>query len=274
LADASRPEGAAARFLILARIAVATACEQDGEIELFVIGIEAHEQVEHFVQHFLRAAVGTVDLVDDDDRLEAQRQRLAGDELGLRHRPFGAVDQQDHPVDHAENAFHLGAEVGVAGGVDDVDAGGIAAAFRRPFDAGALGENGDPAFLFEIARIHRAFFHPLVVAESAGLAEKLVHQRGFAVVNVGDDRDISQRGGHFFGFPVRSRAQPIRAGQKHGARPGARSRPGLWRVGDRPRRYGMVPRARCLLRCNIAAPPSARASDGQASGRRHCFARG
>jgi hypothetical protein len=53
---------------------------------------------------------------------QAERQRLAGDELGLRHRAFGAVDQQDHAVDHREDALDLAAEVGVAGGVDDVDA--------------------------------------------------------------------------------------------------------------------------------------------------------
>ena len=70
------------------------------EVELLVIGLEVEEQLEHFVEHFGGPRVGAVDLVDDDDRLEAERERLAGDELGLRHRPFGGVDQQDHAVDH------------------------------------------------------------------------------------------------------------------------------------------------------------------------------
>ncbi len=102
-------------------IAVAAAGVEHREIELLVIGLERQEQFETFVEHFGGAGVGAVDLVDDDDRLEAQRERLAGDELGLRHRPFGGVDEQDHAVDHGEDALDLGAEIGVAGRVDDVD---------------------------------------------------------------------------------------------------------------------------------------------------------
>ena len=101
------------------------------EVELLVVGFEVEEQLEDFVEHFGRARVGAVDLVDDDDRLEAERQRLAGDELGLRHRSFGGVDQQDHAVDHRQDALDLGAEIGVAGRVDDVDVRGAV----MPFDA-------------------------------------------------------------------------------------------------------------------------------------------
>ena len=108
-----------------ARIAGAARGVERREIELLVIGLEVEEQFEHFVEHFGRARVGAVDLVDDDDRLQAQAKRLAGDELGLRHRPFGGVDQQDHAVDHGEDALDLGAEIGVAGRVDDVDVGGL-----------------------------------------------------------------------------------------------------------------------------------------------------
>ncbi len=42
------------------------------EVELLVIGLEVEEQLEHFVEHFGGAGVGAVDLVDDDDRLEAE----------------------------------------------------------------------------------------------------------------------------------------------------------------------------------------------------------
>src|SRR3546814_1664229 len=50
------------------------------EIELVVAGVEADEQIEHFVKHFLDALVGTVHLVDHHDRPEAQRQRLRSEE--------------------------------------------------------------------------------------------------------------------------------------------------------------------------------------------------
>jgi hypothetical protein len=177
---------------VLVAIAIAARGIEHREIALFVGRFQRNEQIEHFVEHFLNAFIRAINLVDHHDRTQAQRQRLAGNELGLRHRAFRAVDQQNHTVDHAEDAFHFAAEIGVSGGVDDVDPGAF------PFDRGALGQNGDAAFFFEVVRIHRALFDPLIVAESAGLAEQLVNQRGLAMVDVGDDRDIAQRqgGGH------------------------------------------------------------------------------
>ena len=195
-----RLEIAFARMLVLACIAVAARGPQAGEVELVVIRIEIGEEIEHFVEHFLRARIAAVDLVDHDDRAQAQRKRLAGDELGLRHGAFGAVDQQDDAIDHRQDAFDLGAEVGVARRVDDVDAGAV------PFDAGALGENGDPAFFFQIVRIHRAFFDALVVAEGARLAEELVDKSGLAVVDVGDDRHVAQVAGHGLCFLLACRS--------------------------------------------------------------------
>ena len=167
-------------------IAGATARIERGEIELLVVRLKIEEQLEHLVEHFGGTRVRAVDLIDDDDRLEAKRERLAGHELGLRHRTFGRIDQQDHAVDHRKDALDLRAEVGVARRIDDVDV--------RPFplDARALREDGDPALLFEVVRIHRPLLDPLVVAEGAGLAEELVDERRLAVVDVRDDRDVTQ----------------------------------------------------------------------------------
>ncbi len=130
-------------------------------------------------------ASGPVDLVDDDDRLQADLERLADDELGLRHRPFGGVDQHDAPIHHRQDALDLAAEIGVAGRVDDVDAGVL------PVDRGRLGEDGDAAFLFEVVGIHGALGDALIVAEGAGLPEQLVDEGGFSMVDVRDDRDIT-----------------------------------------------------------------------------------
>src|SRR3546814_3871801 len=93
-----RRQRAVAHIGVGAGIAVAAAGEEDGEIELVVIGVEADEQIEHLVEHFLRARVRPIDLVDDDDRLEPERERLAGDELGLRNRALGGVDEQEHAI--------------------------------------------------------------------------------------------------------------------------------------------------------------------------------
>src|SRR3546814_11097522 len=80
-------------------------------------------------------------LVDDDDRTQAERQRFAGHELGLRHRPFGRIDEQDDAVDHRQDAFDLAAEIGVARRIDDVDPRRVRA--LPPFDGGALRPDGE-----------------------------------------------------------------------------------------------------------------------------------
>ena len=160
------------------------------EIELLVARVEVEEKLENLVEHFGGACVGAVDLVDDDDGLKAQRERLAGDELGLRHRPFGGVDEQDHAVDHRQDALDLGAEIGVAGRVDDIDVG--CRSVMRPFDRRAFGEDRDSTLFFEVVRIHRPLFDALVVAEGAGLAEELVDKRRLAVIDVGDDRHVAE----------------------------------------------------------------------------------
>ena len=67
------------------------------------------------------AGVGAVGLVDQQDDGKLRLERLAQHEAGLRQRALARVDEQDDAVDHRQAALDLAAEVGVAGGVDDVD---------------------------------------------------------------------------------------------------------------------------------------------------------
>jgi len=73
----------------------------------------------------------------------------------------------------------------VAGGVDDVDLD------AAPAKARILGQDGDAALAFEVARVHDPLGDLLVVAESAALPQHEVHERGLAVVDVGDDGDVT-----------------------------------------------------------------------------------
>ena len=59
------------------------------------------------------------------------------------------------------------------------------------FDRGVLGQNGDATLFFQIVAVHHPFDDMLVRGEGAGLLQQLVHQRGLAVVNVGDNGDIA-----------------------------------------------------------------------------------
>ena len=164
----------------------------DREVDLVGVGVEVDEELVDLVDDLGDAGVGPVDLVDDEDHRQFRLERLAQDEAGLRQRPLGGVDQQQHAVDHGQAALDLAAEVGVAGGVDDVELD-VAVVDRR-----VLGEDRDPLLALEVHRVHHPLGDVLALAEGAGLPEHLVDQRRLAVVDVGDDRDVSEvvSGGH------------------------------------------------------------------------------
>ncbi|MOA04876.1 hypothetical protein D3C78_1244490 [compost metagenome] len=167
------------------------------EVQLLFGRAQLVEQVERGVDDEVGAGAGAVNLVDDHDRLQAQGQRLARHENGLRHRAFNGVHQQQHAVDHGQHAFDFAAEVRVSRGIDDVDVRAFV------FNGTVLGQNRDAAFFFQIVRVHDPFGQRLVFAEGAGLAQQLVDQGGFTVVHVGDDGDVAQGASHSESFKVR-----------------------------------------------------------------------
>ncbi len=73
----------------------------------------------------------------------------------------------------------------MARGVDNVDFGVLIK------NGGVLGKDGDSPFPFDVIGIHDTFLHLLVGPEHAALLEQLVHQRGFAMVYVGDNGDVA-----------------------------------------------------------------------------------
>ena len=158
---------------------------EDGEIELVLLGVEIDEEVVDLVQNFLRARVGAVNLIDDNDRRKLGFESLAQNIAGLRQRAFAGVDQQHDAVDHFEGAFDFAAEVAVAGGVDDVDLHVVIE------DGGVFGQDGDAAFALKLVRVHDAIDVMLVGAKRAALLQHGVDQRGLAVVDVRDDGDVA-----------------------------------------------------------------------------------
>ena len=57
-----------------------------------------------------------------------------------------------------------------------------------------LGEDRDAALAFELVGVHDAVGDGFVVTKNAALLQKSVDQRRLAVVNVRDDRDVSNVG--------------------------------------------------------------------------------
>ena len=75
--------------------------------------------------------------------------------------------------------------MGVSRRVDDVDPVVVVA------ERAVLGGNGDATLAFQVHRIHEPLGHLLVVAEHVALTKEDVNQRGLAVVDVRDDRDVT-----------------------------------------------------------------------------------
>ena len=175
-----RPLGTGCHPALLGR------AEEDGEVELFLGGVERREQVEHLVGDFVRPGVGAVHLVDDHDGLEPHLERLGHHELGLRQWPFGGIYQHQGAVHHVEDALDLAAEVGVAGRIDDIYPG------VAPQQRGGLGEDGDAALALQVVGIERALGDALILAKRAGLLQEPIDQGGFAVVDVGNYGDVAK----------------------------------------------------------------------------------
>ncbi len=111
---------------------------------------------------------------------------------GLGHWAFKGIDQQQNPIGHIQDAFHLAAKIGVAGGVDDVDFN-ILVNHRYVF-----GNNGDPAFAFQVVVVQNQIPFVFAIAEKLAMMHDFVHQRGFSVIDVGNNGNVPDV--HLYGF--------------------------------------------------------------------------
>jgi hypothetical protein len=96
---------------------------------------------------------------------------------------FRRVDQQQHSVDHGERALDLPAEVGVPRRVHEVDRDPM------PDDRCRFRQDRDALFALQIEGVHVV---GRFVAHDSGLAKHGFDQRRLAVVDVGDQGDVTQ----------------------------------------------------------------------------------
>ncbi|MPN19886.1 hypothetical protein SDC9_167261 [bioreactor metagenome] len=59
-------------------------------------------------------------------------------------------------------------------------------------------QNGDTAFALQIVGVHNALLYLLVLAKNSCLLEQSVYQSCLAMINMGDDRHITNIGSNFF----------------------------------------------------------------------------
>ena len=112
-------------------------------------------------------------------------ERLAEHESRLRHGSVEGIDHEQHAVHHAQNALDLAAEIGMAGGVHDVDLGVL------PADGRVLREDRNAPLALERIGVHHPFGDDLIFPERAGLPKHLVDEGSLPVIDVCDDGDIT-----------------------------------------------------------------------------------
>ena len=145
--------------IILARIPVDCGSVNDGKVELFVSCTKAIKEFKDLIDDPVGSRSGLVDLVDDNDWPEAVIEGFLGHEARLWHGAFLGINEQQDGIDHREYALDLTAKVGMAGGVDYIDAVVV------PADCRVLGKNRDATLFLEIVGIHDTFDLSVAVTE-------------------------------------------------------------------------------------------------------------
>ena len=110
-----------------------------------------------------------------------------GEGLGLD--ALGGVDQQQHPFAGGQRARDLVGEVHMPRRVDQVQ--GVGPAVLRPVGEGdGLALDRDPPFPLDIHVVEDLILE-IAVVDDAGILDQPVGQGGLAVVDMGDDAEVS-----------------------------------------------------------------------------------
>ena len=162
----------------------------DGELDGHGVALEA---VPDHVQHVIEVRPHDVHLVDVDHAGDAVGVGLTPHGLGLGlHAALGA-QHRDGPVQDPQGPLYLHGEVHMAGGVDDVDAGGAELLLGPgPVTGGGGGRDGDAALLFLGHPVHGggAVMGLADLVVDAGVEEDPLRGGGLPGVDVGHDADV------------------------------------------------------------------------------------
>ena len=151
-------------------------------------GVEADGAFDHL---FGAGNVGAlqIDLVDDGNDFEAVIDGEIRISEGLGFDSLGGVDDEERAFAGGERARDFVREIHVAWGVDQVELVSLAV-LRGVGHADGVGFDGDAAFAFEVHGIEHLGLH-FARGEGSGELQQAVGERGFAVVDVRDDREIA-----------------------------------------------------------------------------------
>ncbi len=138
------------------------------------------------VQQPVEARSGTVHLVHEDQRRDAQPVQGAGDHPGLCLHALDGRDDQDSAVKNRQCPLHLGDEIRVPGRVDQIDRTVVNA------ERDDRGLDGDPASPFQLQGVglRAAVVHAADLVDDPGGVQKPLGEAGLTGVDVRQDAEI------------------------------------------------------------------------------------
>ncbi len=151
-------------------------------------GIETDEGFDLFADA-LGVGGGEIDLIDNRDNLEVLIEGEIGIGEGLGFDSLGGIDHQEGPFAGLERAGDFVGEIDVAGGIDEIQLVDLPI-FRFVEEANGMGFDRDATFAFEVHGI-QDLGHHFALGEGTGMFQKAIGEGGLAVVDVGDDGEVS-----------------------------------------------------------------------------------
>ena len=153
-----------------------------------VRGVEADHVLDLLLDP-IRFGGGQVDLVENGHNLMARVEGVIDVRQRLRLDALARVDHQERALACRERPRHLIGEVDVAGRVHEVEDIGFAV-LGPVFEPHGLRLDGDAALALDIHGVEHLLDH-VALRHRPRLLDETVGQRRLAVVDMGDDREVS-----------------------------------------------------------------------------------
>ena len=171
-----------------------------------LVGIETEDGFDLF-EDFVDAGDREVDLVDDGDDRQVgfQRRIRVGD--GLCLNALKRINKQQGPFAGGERPGHLVMEVDVTGSIDQVEFVGFAVVSVIDCDGPRF--DGDSAVAFDV-EIVEDLFAEFALGDRTGLEQQLVGQCALSVIDMRNDREVTDEPGVHWGWEVAPKEERIR----------------------------------------------------------------
>jgi len=149
----------------------------------------------------------TVDLVDDDNRLDTLTKSLTQDSLGLDAHTFDSVDDDESTISDTESSSDLRREIDVTRRVNEVDQEILALGLLAndvldilgivevTVQSDGSGLDGNTTLLLVGTSIRGTGITSLCGRDNTGLGQQGIGQGRLAVIDVGNDGHVSDIGG-------------------------------------------------------------------------------